>query len=324
MFLIFASVLAFSKEKQIRLDNFLSFPRILVNGDFLYAWTSAFPRFFIYSISKECLLKNLVKKGEGPGELRFPTESIERVYVSKNRLYIHSNKKMMVFTLSGKFLFEKRFLINLIRPVKCGDRFVGISYTVEKRQELYALLNLYDSEFNLIKTIYKQRKYNPMKFIEFMPAEIYFTCYENKIYVADNNRDLNILKYSLNGEKQGQIRIRYKRYEITEKDKKNLIKRYINKHNECKPLFHKYYPSFQNIIFFRNNIFIELYKSSKQGKKEFIVYNMDTKGVRRIFLPFCINYTFYEKRFYCVKIGEADEFYLKSGNLEQTFDKKKY
>lgn len=316
IFFFIVSTLVFSGEKIIKLENFYSIPKILVKDDYLYVWSSYLTSIFtIYSIREAKLLRSPLKIGEGPGEIKIPGESIERVLIQKNKLYIYTNKKMMAFSLDGEFLSEKRFPFIIRKAIKCGDRFIGITYVSGENGSLFNSLNVYDLNFKLLKSIYKQRRYNPLRYIEFMRSELYFICFRQYVYVADNNKELSIIEFKLDGCGKRKFRIKYNKYPITKKDKKDLINYYLGEKKLYKPVFHKYFPPFKDIFFFNKKIFILLYKSQKHGKNEFIIFDVKNKKIKRVFLPYCINYTFYSNKYYCVKLNKRDEFFVKWGKI---------
>ncbi|PIE77386.1 MAG: hypothetical protein CSA15_12970 [Candidatus Delongbacteria bacterium] len=171
-------------------------------------------------------ITSFCSNGSGPGEVN---NSFDITNLG-DTIYIQDTEqaRMAMFTRSGEFIKFKNLpngeLPMFLRKVGM-DKFLGYSQTWqddENRTTFY--LNLYDSNFKKIKSLFKKTKKIGNRAINYFERFPVFTVSDSLIYLSTNSTKLyEIDVYSLNGEFKHKITRGYRKLLFGEKELKDII-----------------------------------------------------------------------------------------------------
>jgi len=161
------------------------------------------------------------RRGQGPGEIQFilyfGVDNQDNIIISGNR-----NKKIVVFSKEGKFVDETRFPLNTFSmfPLENGNYFFYMSRP--KKKEITVnyqplVFSLYNSEFEEIIELDRYNNPNPLlkgfRGVNINPIFIWKIS-ESNIYIGNEFRDYEILKYDFDGNLQQKIKKNYENVEL--------------------------------------------------------------------------------------------------------------
>lgn len=254
------------------------------------------PEIFVYSLKDFKLKAKFGKLGEGPGEFQ------HYVFVAAwpkkaGHLVVSSHLKAAFYTHEGKFVNEKRSsdpsVMNcFFKPV--GDNYVSYGAFKENNIQYYSV-NMYDPELTKIKRIFKWKNpavrgkpFDPTDF-DLRGGEV--EVYGDKIFMLVRKKG-NIEVFDKSGEKLFSINYAYEPVPITTGDKEKFTDYYKNG-PRYKRIWHilkgrlqypEYFPAARKMVVADNKIFILTHKS-KDGKSEFIVFDLNGKFVEKRMVP---------------------------------------
>ena len=250
---------------------------------------------FIYSLKDFRLIKKFGKSGEGPREFRISRggESVQ-LFVHGALLWINSKGKLSTFDKKGNFIKEVKTPApqqsGMFQPI--GDRIAGFESAVDaKDSSMYFAINLYDSQFNVVKELKR------IKF--FQKGGMTLPMIHPACYVAGNNvvfpgelKKFQVNIFDLKKDKITSIYRDYKPLKMTEKYKKDVFTMFkampdtkqIFEWLKKVVKFRDEFPPIQGLMTANDRVYILTYLE-KDGKSEFFIYDMNGKFVKRIFLP---------------------------------------
>ena len=173
------------------------------------------------------------RKGQGPGEVQFilyfGVDNQDNIIISGNR-----NKKIVIFSKEGKFVDETRFPLNTIAIFPLGNgNYFYYGNRLEKKEitDNYVpmVFSLYNSEFEEIIELDRYNNPNPLskgfRGVNINPIFIWKIS-ESNIYIGNEFRDYEILKYDFDGNLQQKIRKNYVPVKVPEELIKKRKKSY--------------------------------------------------------------------------------------------------
>ena len=247
---------------------------------------------YIYSTKDFKLQKKIGKKGEGPQEFR-PRAGIYEISINvePDYLLVKSVQRLSYFSRDGKYIKEIN-TNNEYYPVPHGEQFIG-RRRVRIENTLYRIISIYDSQFNEIKEILRQKRYfqlgkNINIILQANQRSPSCFSHHDRIIVEDEYFD-TIYIFNKNGEKLCSIEPNCDKLEVTEQHKKAihdffiLIKSVIYKRFKKILKYPKYFPAIRDIAVADKKIYVIPYKK-KQEKFEIYIYDLEGKLLKKSLL----------------------------------------
>ena len=291
--LIFPMVVFSSKV--VPLPNLINPDSIMIDNDRIYI--TDMEKIYIYSSKDFTLKKKFGKNGEGPGEFKINPAAVAklRVYVQDDRIVVNNLSRVSFFTKNGSFIKEINVTTGL-NFIPIGNKFAGYSGTKRIKGILYLTINLYDSNLKKIKEIYSREYYvqshkdfNLIKLEFGNIGRAYYLCCGDKIFVEGEKDTIHV--FDKDGNKEYDINLDFEKLKISQDHKNEILKDIkilytgplMRRLIKEKGKFPRYFPA----RFFQvanEKIYIPTYKK-RDGKNEFVVYNIKGKLLKKIFLP---------------------------------------
>ncbi len=317
--LIFCTLYIYA-EKVADFPEIMRPTNIYIDGDEIYVIENQ-RKISVYSITTQKFLREISKNGEGPGEFSFnPVLKILPDYI-----FLSAFNKMMVFSKEGLLIEENRVIPNgRIIPVKDGFVLQGIARSSEN---IFTTVNLLDADLNKIKELYRQLR--PQRKGGINPIRNYLgiDTFEDKIFVADGNRDFVIEIFDNKGTKLDIIEKGVEKIRIPNVYQEMLVNQLreqpggngaewrgaIERFGVEYP---KFFPDIKEFQVLDGKIYVQTYKR-EEGKTEYIILDLNGKTLQTTFLPIfeegsLINknvYTFYKDVYYYLKFSEDKEIW---------------
>ena len=268
-----------SNPKQLLLDN-------------EHIYIVDFPTVFVYSLKDFSLIREFGKQGEGPKEFKqYITVFFQDI--EPHHLVISSVGKISFYSRNGTYIKEVKIPFGGWTFQPLGNKFMGHTLGGTAK-EGYKALNIYDSNLNKIKEIYRKEFFfdESIKKRTLFASNYRYWTHKNKIYVVAKN-DFIIEIFDSNGKPLQPIhRKQYKRVKCTEQHKKNVLD-FFKQNPRIKAIFERfknqiqfpdYFPAIRDIVIDEGKIFVLTY-NRKDGKNEFFIFDMDGKLLQKKFLP---------------------------------------
>lgn len=282
---------------------------------------------YIYSLKDYQLIKKFGRKGEGPGEfLIVGAGNGLLIDIQPDNIMVNSYGKVVYFTKDGDYLKEKKIkaVAKWLTPV--NDQFVGLKYKRENKI-LYHQINLYNSSFELVKTIYQhkhglqlgtKRKFNPLT-IDPPACKV---C-DNKIFMLDGQHEA-VHVFNEKGETLFSVTNKDELLEFTDQDKKDMLNDSFWKEltQRIRPTidFPGYFPPInwfyidpvQKVIYLMN------FNRDNENRK-YILFDFKGRLIKKILLPSGGHIAFFNGKYYRLVENEDEEVWeLHVTEIERT------
>jgi len=246
---------------------------------------------FLYKFDKNGnYLALLGKKGQGPGEIQFPTSLAIN---SRNELIIidSSARKLIILDNRGAFIKEIKLRSNIDAAFPLQDRKYLIYKSIAIPEAIDAQIIgfiLCDSELNEIKEINRVKipHMDKLEKINGIGERVLFQISPDRIYLGDAKEGYEIWMYNLNGNLVRKIRKEYKPVPISEETKRLYMRRWDRLPMEIreKVFFPKHMPPFQGgFTDDKGRLFIMTFeKGEKSREYVYDVFNLDGVFIDRI------------------------------------------
>lgn len=244
--------------------------------------------YFVSSrLKKNCIYKfdkggNFItsfgRRGQGPGEIQgiweFGIDSQDNIIISD-----HRNRKTIIFNNDGNLIKETRFGLEMsgMFPLENGKYIAECRFIDSADDYFLRRYILYSSEFEEIKKLDIHKFPNPLKKGKRGIGDPVFICKisSGNIYIGNEDRGYEILKYDLEGNLLRKIRKEYKQVEVSEELKIKLKKLYESANT--KVWFPKYWAPYDS--FFPDNegrLFVKTYEEGDNpGEYIYDIFNPD-------------------------------------------------
>lgn len=245
------------------------------------------------------LIKKIGGKGQSPQE--FQTEP--SIVVLPNGIMTYNVFKAIFYSNTGQFFKETKINANLaiINLDTAKDNYIGSVSTFAVGNQKYHLssFDIFDPHFKKIKTIhsFKDVAAQPQKKVQkliIQPINL-FHCFDNKIFVAKDNRGDFILDvFDYQGTHLYSITRNYQKIKIPDEYKKTKLEEFKNTPARKKRwailitmfdyTFPEYFPPIQDFTVTDGKIYIKTYKYQKTNV-EYLVLDLKGNFQGRYFLP---------------------------------------
>jgi len=298
-------------------------------------------RIHIYRLNPLQKILTFGRQGEGPGEFN----STPLLQFSHDNMYAFTMGKMLRFHKDGTFIDQAKipflyfYMYYPFYPV--GDGMVGLPFDLSQGPaKAVHVCTLYNKQFKAVKEFYRgcppsvplppRQDAEPKKIdIHILPDRIGVGTCDDKIFIGDTRKGLNIAVFSAGGEPLFEIKKDFPAYKVSKSFKDQAWKEiksapnYESVKNRYNYIIKGSFPAFSTFKVKDQRIYLTTY-AEKQGKYEFIV--MDLKGniliqdfvfpydpLERLLMPvftqYEIQYDVLADAIYFIKIDENSDQY---------------
>jgi hypothetical protein len=279
----------------------------------------------LYSMKDFKYIKQLTRKGEGPGELKYTP----RFIIHHGYIFLYSHSKCMYFSRNGDY--DREFIITNIRlnavyPVK--ENFVGLKPgTNTRNKNYYRDISIYKytkgKEFKCEKVVYyleepPQKIRGGKKDYTVINDYLGIIVHDDKIFIGDSSRGLFVAVFDANGQEINRVNLlEVDKIKITGQYKKEFMERAKRQpsYNIIKSMYNiifpEYFPGFYRFAVDNGKVYFLTYLR-KDDKREMIVVDLKSKIFRRTFVPWIendarINFSIENDKFYYIMENEEEE-----------------
>lgn len=280
--------------------------------------------FFIYSQKDHKLIKKYGRQGEGPGEFMLVGGNVLMLTFEPGHLMVNSYGRITHFTKEGVYLKEKKIKTVARYLLPIGNLWVGLNYKRENKF-LYHYINIYDSTFNLVKTLHKHKHGLQIFFgadIKFNPLTVSppaLKVYKDKIFMLDGARE-TLYVFNAKGEPLFSLTDKDEPRRFTTESKNTYLERQLldpfwkRLYNAKKSLFRfpSYYPPIDWFYIDRARGTIYLRTNHRKDREtKYVVFGPDGQFIKAVRLPSCPGSqclaTFFNGDFYRLKENEDED-----------------
>ena len=274
---------------------------ILVKNGRLFVADSTV-KLHLYSMKDFKYIKQISRKGEGPGELKYPP----LFNIHHDYIFLFSSKKCAYFTRDGDY--DREFIIknitcNEVYPVK--ENFVGLKPGVNSRNDSsYSDISIYtrakDNEFKFKKVVYYFER-PPQKMRGGKRDYVVISDYlgiivrEDKIYIGDSSRGLFVAVFDANGQEIGRVNLgKFDKIKMTEQYKNEFMERIKrnSSYNIVNSMYNiiipEYFPGFYRFAVDNGKVYFLTYLK-KDDKREIIIADFKGSPPKRVYVPWVEN-----------------------------------
>lgn len=317
IFLSITAIPAYSK-KLASLPEVSKPVNILVNQGQLFISDSTV-KVHMYSMKDFKYLKQISRKGEGPGECY----NVPYLTLGPDYIFLYTLGKCLFFTRDGEYLREfkipsrgttffapvgENFIIEKVDFQKKHHASETSICTYSKNKELKFKKLIYYYE-NTRKFIWKGNK----KPISPLRDRHFFVVFDNKVFVGDTTRGLFVEIYDSNGNQISQVKLDMEKIKVNEQYKKEWLGKIKEAGNwelfqsMYYADFPEYFPPFYRFAVNNGKVYFLTYKK-KDEKREVVVADWKGNLIKRTYVPWI------ENAAYLSFSIENDKFYYITDN----------
>lgn len=290
IFIIF-TLFGFSEKLSVLAE--LTNPTIIeIDGEELYVLDDV--EVFVYSLQDYSFLRKFGKKGEGPGELLPQPDLPLMMQVRKEDVLLYSFNKMIYFSKTGKMIKEKKIPFLTFQIIPFGKNYAAAKFNRNNQGGSQVSVLLFNDEFKELKNLYETTLPNDMGKgkIAFPFLTVYIQCSDNQLFVVDQQKDYEIQRFDLEGNRLKTIKKEYQKVKTTEVYKKESLE-WMKLQPAYKTLpdvfkkmiyFLEYLPVIKNFLAKNNKIYLHTYKT-KKNLSEFFILDVNGTVLETVFLP---------------------------------------
>lgn len=245
---------------------------------------------FIYSLKDYQLVKKFGRAGQGPQEFHVLPQVPLIIDVSTDRIIVNSFGKISYFTKQGEFIKEVKTKSIALFLQALGDGFLGMSVTAQDGVS-YRTINLYDSELNKLKEIYRAKHdFQAGKGLKVLTKPFIYQAYEDKIILPGKD-DATIDVFDKEMKKLLSIHLDQEKRKVDQKFKDAVINLFKtnpatkNYFEMLKPItFPDYFPTIRAFFVDDGTIYVMTFKMENNAN-EFFTYDISGKFKKRLLIP---------------------------------------
>lgn len=318
-------------EKIAVLPEVVKPERLTVDGNRIYITGNR--TVYMYDLKRDGLtyLKQFIKRGEGPSEAPGSIFLISLPEV----LPVSSKGKVMLFSKDGDYISEKKIPTIISRVSPIGHHFIGLTQNLDdKTVQQYESINLYDKDFNSVKTLIKGRGYplysakkgKKKKNLPLIVDNLFYDISDEKIVIADSRTGFSIAVFDLAGKPLYRINKDYEKIKVPDSFRENWINRMMKKpywktlSTRLNPVIPEYYPAIYYFWVSNGKIYAFTWKEKKDDSlRELVVLETKGKELKRMFLPGdALKSSIDHGKFYYLVENEEDEVW--ELHIQKIFD----
>lgn len=263
---------------------------MVVDNDELFVVQCA--TIYIYSLEDFKLKARFGRRGEGPREFKVHPQEHVHFSVQLDYITVDCGKKVAHYTRQGTFKNEIKIPhhvdVGALSPL--AGQFVGCTNEYQDN-ERYLVLGLYDSNFNRLKEICRNRHDLQQKEIVLLRGTFHYKIYRNRIFVVYAGGDFRLDGFDLEGNlKFSIIEKDFEKRRVTTADRQRIrrwfdlyFKGFWQKNRErikIKP----YWPAIGTFFVDNDTIYIGTFVI-RNGEWLFYLYDLKGHFRKKIYLP---------------------------------------
>jgi hypothetical protein len=281
-------------EKTVPMPDILKPDLIKVDGNDLVIAEGV--SISIYKLNDFKMIKKIGKEGEGPQEFKTVMGLGLTVDISPQYLVINSIAKISYFSRNGEFLKEKK-----VGPgthmTPFNGKFVGNAMSFDQKTGPTMAFNLYNNKQEKIKEICSHglpliKGKGTVTLLD-MISQItpqYQTSIDRIIIGGKQNFEIDI--YDSEGNFLKTIKRDLEKQELSSDDKDKVLEIYRT-HPIYKDFWERlkseikvpsYFPDYRCFWVSNQKVYVQTFKK-KQGRTEFLIFNLNGKYLETLFLP---------------------------------------
>ncbi|HEY9188388.1 MAG: hypothetical protein KBI45_04390 [Candidatus Saccharicenans sp.] len=273
--------------------------KIVIEKDRLYI--SDDYKIKIFDFKDLSLLKEIGRRGEGPGEFdRSPD-----ICICDDKIFASTSTKVYWFNKDGELIQEIRLPFHTLKILSVRNKYVSLEF------HYHMEVNLYDEHFNKIKTLYQEPGPDPNR-LNPLQNNIDFDVTDSYVFIAEPEKGLVIEVFDFNGKSLFIIEKKYHKIKLQDWYKERIFesisKNPVSEEIKKKIVFPEYFPALSSFFIDDELLYIKTYEKEKD---EFRFIVLDTKGneLKRIMLPEAISFTFKDGYYYWLVYDEKSGKY---------------
>lgn len=268
-------------------------------------------------------IKTFGREGEGPKEFKInPFGTALIISCIEGKLVINSFAKVSLYTATGDYIQEFKVPPNQVY-IPFGDSYIYTGIAKNKDDVPVIAINMADKDFTKKKELYVSdwKMGSELRF-DFPITSFAFAPVAGKIYVVAGKEGFVIDVFDRSGAKLSRFQNPYTPIKLDADYERKTIHwfktdpRWKNLYTMFKERisFKSHFPPIYNMLFDKYRLYVLTYKM-KDNLRECIVFNLDLKEIKRVFLPIpevyglgvLPKYTFYGQAFYILTENEDEE-----------------
>lgn len=263
--------------------------QLLADNNHIYI--TDYPSVNIYSITDFKRVNSFGKRGEGPREFK---QYINLFFQDRppDHLVVSSIGKVSFYSRNGKFVKEVKIPFGGWTFQPMGTKFLAHTLGGDAK-EGYKALNIYDSDFNKTKEIYRKAFFfdeSAKKRVLFAENYRYWT-YRNRVYLVAQDEFI-IERFDFSGKRLPPITLEYQRERCTEEHqrivldsfKRDAVIRPYYERFKHRIVFPDYFRAIREVVLDNGKMYVLTYKR-REGKNEFYIFDLDGKLLQKTFMP---------------------------------------
>ncbi|UCE41021.1 MAG: hypothetical protein JSV17_16520 [Candidatus Aminicenantes bacterium] len=320
-FILILCAIILHAEKVAEFPEMMQPARIKIDGNEMFVVDSR-SKIEVYSLSEQMLLREISKKGQGPGEFQY----LPFLKIFPDSLFLGAYTKVMVFSKDGKLIEENR-QFPVTKALPAGDNYVSFG-TVREGEDIYRTVNLIGSDMKQIKELHRHLRVRRKGGINPIRDYMNFDTLGNRIFIADSREGFVIEVFDSSGEKEYIIDKELEKIRITNEFKTAYIEQLTSRPGgqgqEWKTAvdqwgveYDRFFPDIREFQVADDRIYVQTYKT-EQRKTEFIILDLKGSSSQSVFLPLYEEGSLVDK--YVYTFHKGDYYYLKYNDDKEMWE----
>lgn len=307
-------------DKLVELPKIEKPVSIAIEGNKIYIIEET-RRVSVYSLINHELLREIGRRGEGPGEFK----RTPLLKILPDFLFFCTFEKVMKFSKDGKLLEEKR-LFPLGRALPIRNNYVRIGFKSESGKN-YNTVNLLDNDLNRTKELYTQERINRRGVLIPIRDYLGIDSFGGKCFVAEGRKGFFIEVFNSDGKKLDEIEKNIGKIRISNEYKEKLIYQRVNDPRggaewkeavrRFKVEYPKYFPDMRELVVAGDRIHVQTYRQEKDDA-EFIILDLEGNILNRVLLPLFQEGSLIDR--YPYTFSKDSYYYLKDNPERQVWE----
>lgn len=238
------------------------------------------------------------REGQGPGELEITPWLSNTLTIQGDNVILDSSNKLVVFSVSGQLLLEKRRRPQFTQMCPWGSDY-AVRYRAMNPEDglQFSTIQWLDGGSDDSRELYRQPFAGQRELLDMIPDAIHVQVYEGNLYVEKSPEGCVIDVYGPGGRKLREIRVDDGKRRVTRADRlrcERLLREdpmmNIQEENweqfttRTRLRYPEYFPAIRDFVISEDRIYVQTFKG--EGRKtEYLVLDLGGSLLERISLP---------------------------------------